>query len=170
MRPSFPAGGHREPNVTPHALKKRLGGPSKIDEKSMLWPQGCPGRSQGVLGYPPGSKNCPKYCFTDSCRTSERTLRSRRSAGARRKKVAMVSSPRRLISKDRRWFCPPRAPAKKLAMVSSLKTVFQEMPVAPTFLSSSTTRRHNNAKPPPAHTLLSAAAERSSYGYTHCGN
>ena len=54
---------------------------------------------------------------------------------------------------------------KKLAMVSSLKTVFQKMPMAPTFLSSSTTRRHNNARPPPAHTLLSAAAERSSYGY-----
>ena len=53
---------------------------------------------------------------------------------------------------------------KKLAMVSSLKTMFQKRPMAPTFLSSSTTRRHNNARPPPAHTLLSAAAERSSYG------
>ena len=54
---------------------------------------------------------------------------------------------------------------KKLAMVSSLKTMFQKRPMAPTFLSSSATRRHNNARPPPAHTLLSAAAERSSYGY-----
>ena len=54
---------------------------------------------------------------------------------------------------------------KKLAMVSSLKTMFQKRPMAPTFLSSSTTRRHNNARPPPAHTLLSAAAERSSYGF-----
>ena len=54
---------------------------------------------------------------------------------------------------------------KKLAMVSSLKTMFQKRPMAPTFLSSSTTRRHNNARPPPAHTLLSAAAERSSSGY-----
>ena len=53
---------------------------------------------------------------------------------------------------------------KKLAMVSSLKTMFQKRLMAPTFLSSSTTRRHNNARPPPAHTLLSAAAERSSYG------
>ena len=56
---------------------------------------------------------------------------------------------------------------KKLAMVSSLKTMFQKRPMAPTFLSSSTTRRHNNARPPPAHTLLSAAAERSSYGYIY---
>ena len=55
---------------------------------------------------------------------------------------------------------------KKLAMVSSLKTMFQKRPMAPTFLSSSTTRRHNNARPPPAHTVLSAAAERSSYGYS----
>ena len=55
---------------------------------------------------------------------------------------------------------------KKLAMVSSLKTMFQKRLMAPTFLSSSTTRRHNNARPPPAHTLLSAAAERSSSGYT----
>ena len=39
-------------------------------------------------------------------------MRSCRSAGARTRKVAMVSSPRRLISKDWRWFCPPRAPAK----------------------------------------------------------
>ena len=54
---------------------------------------------------------------------------------------------------------------KKLAMVSSLKTMFQKRPMAPTFLSSSTTRRHNNARPPPAHTLLSAAAERSSSGF-----
>ena len=54
---------------------------------------------------------------------------------------------------------------KKLVMVSSLKTMFQKRPMAPTFLSSSTTRRHNNARPPPAHTLLSAAAERSSSGY-----
>ena len=131
----------------------------------MLWPQGCPGRSQAVSGYPPGSKNWSKCCFTGACRTSERSLRSCRSAGAPAKKVAMLSSTRRLISKDRRCFCPPRAPAKKLAMVSSLKTVFQKMPMAPTFLSSSTTRRHNNARPPPAHTLLSAAAERSSYGY-----
>ena len=57
---------------------------------------------------------------------------------------------------------------KKLAMVSSLKTLFQKRPMAPTFLSSSTTRRHNNARPPPAHTLLSAAAERSSYGLIPC--
>ena len=132
----------------------------------MLWTQGCPGRSRGVSGYPPGSKNASKYCFPYACRTSERTLRSRRSAGTRTKKIAMVSSPRNMFSKSWRWFCPPRAPAKKLAMVSSLQTVFQKMPLAPTFLSSSTTRRHNNARPPPVHTLLSAAAERSSYRYT----
>ena len=59
---------------------------------------------------------------------------------------------------------------KKLAMVSSLKTMFQKRPMAPTFLSSSTTRRHNNARPPPAHTLLSAAAERSSYGFPNDHN
>ena len=62
-------------------------------------------------------------------------------------------------------FCPPQTPAKKLAMVPSLQPAFLKMPMAPTFLSSSNTRRHNNARPHPLHTLLSAAAERSSYGY-----
>ena len=61
-------------------------------------------------------------------------------------------------------FCPPQTPAKKLAMVPSLQPAFLKMPMAPTFLSSSNTRRHNNARPHPLHTLLSAAAERSSYG------
>ena len=165
MRPSVAAGRHRDPNVTPNGLKKRPGDPQKSMKSTCCGLRGALDALKGVSGYPPGSKNGSKYCFTYACRTSERTLRSCRSAGARTRKVAMVSSPRRLISKDWRWFCPPRAPAKKLAMVSSLKTMFQKRPMAPTFLSSSTTRRHNNARPPPAHTLLSAAAERSSSGY-----
>ena len=88
------------------------------------------------------------------------------------KKIAMTTplSDNRFLPQDtgfKHWscFCPPRTPAKKLAMVPSLQPAFPKMPMAPTFLSSSNTRRHNNARPHPLHTLLSAAAERSSYGY-----
>ena len=86
-------------------------------------------------------------------------------------KIAMTTplSDNRFLPQDtgfKHWscFCPPQTPAKKLAVVPSLQPAFLKMPMAPTFLSSSNTRRHNNARPHPLHTLLSAAAERSSYG------
>ena len=164
VRPSVAAGRHREPNVTPNGLKKRPGDLQKAMKNPCCGRRGALGALGVSPGTPHGSKKFSKYRFPYACRTSERTLRSRRSAGTRTNKIAMVSSPRNMFSKSWRWFCPPRAPANKLAMVSSLQTVFQKMPLAPAFLSSSTTRRHNNARPPPVHTLLSAAAERSSYG------
>ena len=139
-------------------------GPSKIDEKYMLWPQGFPGRSQGCLGVPPWLQKRLQIMFY---------LRLPNIS----KNLALMSFSRSAYAKSCDGFVPQEtdfkrlalvlssaSACKKLAMVSSLKTMFQKRPMAPTFLSSSATRRHNNARPPPAHTLLSAAAERSSYG------
>ena len=130
----------------------------------MLWPQGCPGRSQGCLGVPPWLQKCLPIVFY---------LRLPNIS----KNLALMSFSRSAYAKSCDGFVPQEtdferlalvlssaSACKKLAMVSSLKTMFQKRSMAPTFLSSSTTRRHNNARPPTAHTLLSAAAERSSYG------
>ena len=126
MRPSVAAGRHRDPNVTPNGLKKRPGDPQKSMKSTCCGLRGALDALKGVSGYPPGSKNGSKYCFTYACRTSERTLRSCRSAGARTRKVAMVSSPRRLISKDWRWFCPPRASAKNWRWSRPSRQCFKE--------------------------------------------
>jgi hypothetical protein len=103
---------HRDPDVTPNGLKKRPGDPQKSMKSTCCGLRGALDAPKGVSGYPPGCKNDSKSCFTYPSRTSQSTLRSCRSAGTRTRKVAMVSSPRTLISKDWRWCCPPRAHAK----------------------------------------------------------
>ena len=48
----------------PKCFQKPARRPPKIDEKSTLWPQGVPGLSREVSGYPPGSKSVVKIkCF-----------------------------------------------------------------------------------------------------------
>ena len=164
VRPSVAAGRHREPNVTPNGVKKRPGD----HQKSMTNP--CCGLrgALGALGVSRGTPLAPKMLQNTVFPTLAKHLKE---------PCAHVVQQERVRNKLR-WFCPPRTCfqkagagfvlherlQKKLVVVSSLQTVFQKMPLAPTFLSSSTTRRHNNARPPPVHTLLSAAAERSSYG------
>ena len=88
----------------------------------------------GALGVSRGTPLAPKMLQNTVFPTLAEHLKepcALCSAGTRTKKMAMVLSPKNMFSKSWRWFCPPRAPAKKLAMVSSLRTLFQKMPMAP---------------------------------------
>ena len=162
MRPSVAESRHRVPKVTPNGLRNRPGDDRK-SMKSLCFDLG------GALGALGASRDTPP-----TPKMSENTLfsclpniRSNCAAVVRQERPAKIHDgflPQDTGFKHWRCFCPPRAPAKKLAMVPSLQPALQKMPMAPTFLSSSNTRRHNNARPHPVYTLLSAAAERSAYG------
>ena len=162
MRPSVAEGRHRAPKVTPNGLRNRPGDVRKSTKNPCF----DLGGALGALGASPGTPPTPKMSeihFVHACQTSTTIalLSFSRNAYA---PIHDGFLPQDSGFKHWRCFCPPRAPAKKLAMVPSLQPAFLKMPMAPTFLSSSNTRRHNNARPHPLHTLLSAAAERSSYG------
>ena len=149
--------------MTPNDRKNRPGDVPK-SMKNSCCSLGC---ALGALGASRGTPPTPKVSensFFHACHTSTTIALLSFSRNAY-EKIHAGFLPQGSGFKHWRCFCPPRAPAKKLAVVPSLQTVFQKMPMAPTFLSSSNARRHNNARPPPVHTLLSAAAERSSSGF-----
>ena len=62
--------------MCPQCLQKPTRGLSKIDEKSILWPQGVPGLSWEVSGYPPGSKRVLKIIFCTTWGISHKTKKS----------------------------------------------------------------------------------------------
>ena len=80
--------------MTPNGLKSRPGGPNKIDENLCCGL----GMLRGCLGVPPGSENRSKCTVTHLRRTSEKILRCCRSVGTRTKKIAMVTSLRRVFT------------------------------------------------------------------------
>ena len=120
VRPSVAAGRHREPNVTPNGLKKRPGDPQKSMRNPCCGLRG----ALGALGVSRGTPLAPKMLQNPVSPPLAEHLKepcALCSAGTRTKKIAMVLSPKNMFSKSWRWFCPPRAPAKKLAVVSSLQ-------------------------------------------------
>ena len=120
VRPSVAAGRHREPNVTPNGLKKRPGDLQKSMKNPCCGLRG----ALGALGVSRGTPLAPKMLQNTVFPTLAEHLKepcALCSIGTRTKKIAMVLSPTNMFSKSWRWFCPPRAPVKKLAVVLSLQ-------------------------------------------------
>ena len=164
MRPSVAAGRHRSPKVTPNGLRNRPGDVRKPTKDPCFDLGGALGALGASRATPPTPKMNENTLF--SCSPN---IRSSCAAVIRQERPAKIHDgflPQDTGFKHWQCCCPPRAPAKKLAMVPSLQPALLKMAMAPPFLSSSNPRRHNNARPHPVYTLLSAAAERSSYGYS----